>query len=125
MDIYDPIGIALGLEPIHIEFAIPKFSSSNPISPWNKGVKGIPSSRKGVKYGKQKFPKKKLSETHKNKLKGPNIKLKSYAADRSIDHLEKIKRAATQETTCKYCSKVAAQISIARWHNENCKRKPK
>lgn len=121
MVIYDPISIALGLSPMHMEFVIPEFSSSIP--PWNKGVKGIPSSKKGIKYGKQKFPKKELSEEHRNKLKGSNLKLKEYASNRPIEHTEKIRKAATQQTKCIYCSKVAAQVSIARWHNENCKHK--
>ena len=121
MNIYDPVGIALGLEPMYIEYIIPKFSSSIP--PWNKGVKGMPSSKKGIKYGKQKHPKQKLSEEHRNKLKGANTKLKEYASNRPIEHIEKIRKAATQQTKCIYCSKVAAQVSIARWHNENCKHK--
>lgn len=122
MDIYDPIGVALGLEPMHMEFDIPK--STNPIPPWNKGLKGIPSPVKGRTFGKRPYPNKPMSEEHKAKLRGPNEKLKNYAKDRPKEHIDKIRKAATKETTCKYCSKVAAQVSIARWHNENCKHKP-
>lgn len=94
------------------------------LTPWNKGIRGLPNGRKGKVYGKQRNPKKSLSEEHKFKLSKPNPKLKEYALKRSQDHIEKIKKAATKETTCKYCSFVANLSSINRWHNENCKHKP-
>ena len=81
-------------------------------------------SRKGKKYGKQKHPKRVLSDIHKEKLKGRNEKLSEYAYNRAPEHLEKITKAATKKTICKYCPMVAAQVSIARWHNEKCKFKP-
>jgi hypothetical protein len=133
MDIYDPIAEALGMEPAKIKFLtlseaillgiVEPWNHQSDIVPWNKGL-SLPSPLKGVKVGKQKFPKKYLTEGHKAKLKGPNPKLKKYAAERTPEHLDKIKKAATKQTTCKYCSIVAAQVSIARWHNEKCKHKP-
>jgi hypothetical protein len=123
MDIYDPIAEALNVSPLLQEIVLPTLETSDAITPWNKGLKGLPNPRKGKKYGKQKRPKKSLSEIHKAKLKGINLKLKKYSNDRSKEHLDKIRKAATKQTTCIYCSKVAAQISIARWHNENCKHK--
>lgn len=70
------------------------FEQTSTFIPWNKGVK----SR--------------------------NEKLSEYAYNRAPEHLEKIKKAATKKTICKYCPMVAAQVSIARWHNEKCKFKP-
>lgn len=36
MDIYDPIGNALGIEPIIFEYTLP--STHEPIPAWNKGI---------------------------------------------------------------------------------------
>ena len=83
MDIYDPIGVALGLEPIHFEFTIPKLS--NPIPSWNKGINQFGSKNNHPWYGK------KHSEETKEKMRlaavNRNKKIKDIITSHELNEL--------------------------------------
>ena len=63
MDIYDPIGNALGLEPVLFEFNPPK--SSDPIPAWNKGINQFGCKENHFLYGKHQSEETKAKITAK------------------------------------------------------------
>ena len=67
MGIYDPIGDALGLEPILVEFKMPEYSYRIPA--WNKGINQFGTKENHWFYGKTHSPetKAKMSEIAKNR----------------------------------------------------------
>lgn len=68
MDIYDPIGNALGIEPVIFEYTIP--STHEPIPAWNKGINQFGTKENHWFYGKThtEETKAKLSEIAKNRF---------------------------------------------------------
>jgi hypothetical protein len=81
MDIYDPIGEALGLTPMHFNFD--KTSHiSEPIPAWNKGINHFGSKENHPWYGRNhtEESKDKISKSHKGMKASEETKTKMSAA---------------------------------------------
>lgn len=80
MDIYEPIGEALGLTPMQIEY---DFSSyiTEPIPAWNKGINHFGSKENHPWFGKKhtQESKNKISEAHKGMKASEETKTKMSA----------------------------------------------
>lgn len=112
MDIYDPIGIALGLEPMHFDFKedlknYPKITSVIP-SPFKgqkhtEHAKQMLSTRSRIQWenGKKVFSQEQMS-------RGTRAK---YGVD-NIRHLQ---------GECPHCGKQGQLVALKRWHFDNCK----
>ena len=77
MDIYDPLGEALGLTPMHFNFD-KSFHISDPIPAWNKGINHFGSKENHPWYGKNhtEESKHKISESHKGMKASEETKAK-------------------------------------------------
>ena len=81
MDIYDPLGKALGITPMQIEY---DFSSyiTEPIPAWNKGINHFGSKENHPWFGKThtEESKNKISKSHKGLKASEETKAKMSAA---------------------------------------------
>lgn len=145
MDIYDPIALALGIEPIELiectddHVMIKNVGSNKPgykLTEETKAKmrkpKGKPSHRKG----------KNLTESHKAKLRKPNTEshntnISKAARQRVLSgkfvspskggHMVetrlKIAAAHSITKTCPHCGKQGRGISMYKWHFSYCPKK--
>lgn len=102
MDIYDPIGVALGLEPMHFEFKMPK--SSNPVPAWNKGINHFGSKENHPLYNKK----------HSDETKA---KIASKAKNRVISEDTRKKMSEVRKGKLPPCS------MLGKTHSEETKNK--
>lgn len=123
MDIYDPIGIALNLIPLHnLDFSIEEMHKEliKECSPKQKGVKDTKNGFYGLKH----------SEETLQKLRKPKSTTLGMRKPKSEEHRKKIlasqnwkHRDYSIKETCVYCGLKAMKTNITRFHNEKCKLK--
>lgn len=114
MDIYDPIGVALGLEPIEVDYSelkvYPKITSSLP---------SIPSPFKGQTH--TQHAKTLLSEqSRKQWAEGKKVfsqeQMRSgQLAKYGVENIRHVKGE------CPHCGKQGQLVALKRWHFNKCK----
>ena len=143
MSIYDPISIALGIEPIELDITSYPITNHKKITGPNKpGYKLSEETKAKMRKPKDKPSHRKgksLPESHKTNLRKPNsdehnsnislavkqrikdgnFKSPTFGGHKELTKL-KISQSHKNLKTCPHCGKSSTGISMYRWHFNNC-----